>query len=249
MSTFPEPKVSELPGGFAAARLTVVSDDRVRAAEEQARGVGYSAGYAAGIRAAATETDALRKQLAQQAEEQQRLVAQASARSVASFATAIHAADDRVLPLFDESRSLLYSLALDLASAVLAVDVHSPSQEIPGLTLGAHAALVRALELPHELVITEIRLNPQDAVLVQEHWDAVVEALGDRMAYVSVVSDASLAPGDAISQFEDGILDARILAAMNRARVALDAELAAIELSRSSSPYSHDASAASRLVR
>lgn len=273
MSTSPNPSFSHIPGGFAAARLNVVADERVQEAQEQARGLGYTAGYAAGARAAAAETEALRAQLAQQAQSQQQQVAASQQRVEEAFAAASHAAQTRVLPLLDDSRALLYSLALDLASVALGVEIQRQSQELPGVTVGAVAALQRALEVPHDVVVTRIRMNPADAALVQENWAGVCEALELRGVVpgfasssasggssnnassnasspenIEIVPDPSLNIGDAVSEFEDGFLDARLQTAMNRARVALDAELEAMELKRRTSSSSFDAASASILA-
>ncbi|MFD2841662.1 hypothetical protein ACFSYH_13935 [Populibacterium corticicola] len=238
MSTSPDPGYREIPGGFAAAPLKVISDERVESARQEARALGYSAGYAAGARAAAAEVEELKARLQQESQDQAHRNAQAINRHSQALAAAVVAADERVLPLLDDSRGLLYSLALDLASSVVGVDLGLPSAEVSGLSVGAHAALVRAMNVPNDVVITAIRMSPEDSELVRAHWDAVVNAFGGRCDCVEIISDASLARGDAISEFEDGFLDARLRTAFDRAREALSEELHAMELEREATPVS-----------
>lgn len=194
---------------FSAARLTVVTDDRVRSVQETARVSGYAAGFAAGSRAAAESTRILHEHLRSEA------AAAAAARDAEHAAAldalqrAAQAAAARVVPVLDDARGLLHTLAFDLARAVV-------GHELADSEASARSALQRALAVPHDVRVQTVRLHPSDL--------AALRAVGaDEVPGVELVADPSLSPGDAVSTFEGGFLDARIRTAFDRALLALDA--------------------------
>ena len=219
---------------FVAAQLTVIEDDRVRMAQEEARGLGYAAGYSAGARVAAKENEELRAVLAEQAARQFEQNALQVNAAATAFAAAARASHERVLPVIDDVRELVYRLALELAESVVQVDMYAPvGAEFDGAPRGALAALRRALTVPSDTSVVRVRMNPADLRIIQEYWEAVEHTAAESgldINSVELVADQSMAVGDAISEFEDGFLDARVRSAFERARESLDTELAALTL-------------------
>lgn len=213
---------------FGSARLTVVADDRVRETQERARVAGYAAGFAAGSRAAAGATATLHTRLEAQARaaEAARLAEHSAALAV--LARASQAAGARVVPVLDDARGLLYTGALELARAVLGVELADHARS-------ARAAVVRALDVPHDVQVQTVRLHPADLAEVRAAEAARTTAAEDAPASadapetpvlpsldgVRLVADPSLARGDAVSTFEGGFFDARIETAFTRAVEAL----------------------------
>ena len=200
---------------FGAARLTVVTDERVRLTQERAHVSGYAAGFAAGSRAAAEATHGLRDHLLAQAAAAEAAREETHRAAVRALELAAQAALDRVVPVLDEARDLLHVRALELARAVLGAELRDDEH-------GARAALARAAQLPHDVRVQTVRMHPRDLAALAEVGvarDGAVAA-GD-LAGVALVADPSLAPGDAVSTFEGGFFDARIDAAFDRAQTAL----------------------------
>jgi flagellar assembly protein FliH len=168
---------------------------------------GYAAGYAEGMRRAARE-HAVSEDLRQA--ELAAFVADSEAR-VARAANALSAAvaqlNARLVPAIREADDVLIEASLDLAESVLQREVttgHVTSADV----------LRRALALVPDDQIVTVRLNPVDAQTL-----GAVDS-----GTVSVASDATVAPGDAITTMPQGWLDARLFAALERARSALVGE-------------------------
>lgn len=200
---------------FGAARLTVVTDERVRQTQERAHVSGYAAGFAAGSRAAAEATQGLHERLLAQAAAAETAREEAHRAAVRALELAARAAVDRVVPVLDEARDLLHLRALELARAVLGAELRDVEH-------GATAALARAAQLPHDVRVQTVRMHPRDLAALttagRAHGGTVS---GGDLAGVTLVADPSLAPGDAVSTFEGGFFDARIETAFDRARTAL----------------------------
>lgn len=202
--------MSREPGAdFGAARLTVVTDDRVRETSERARVAGYAAGFAAGSRAAAETTQGLHEHLRVRAAAAEAARDAAHHAALAALARATEAATARVIPVLDDARDLLYSRALELARAVVGAELSDASAS-------ATSALARAARVPHDVRVQSVRLHPSDLAALAGAERASGEPTG-----VELVADTSLAPGDAVSTFEGGFFDARIETAFDRARTAL----------------------------
>ncbi|WP_378097158.1 FliH/SctL family protein [Cellulomonas sp. T2.31MG-18] len=169
-----------------------------------AHAAGFAAGFAAGARAAA-RTAARAQAVADQrrlADEHRRTAEHAAA--LAALAAATRGAQSRTAPVLAEAEATLLRCALELAEAVLGVELSD------GAT-GAVAALARVTAADVEPVV--VRLNPDD-----------VRALGSDPELpdgARLVADPSLARGDAVADLPDGWLDARIGTALDRARAAL----------------------------
>lgn len=196
--------------GFGSARLTVVTDGRVRDTQERARVAGYAAGFASGSRAAAETTRGLHEQLRHQARlDQERRDAEHRAAMLALH-RASEAALARVLPVLDDARDLVYSRALELARVVV-------GHELSQAPDSARSALARATQVPHDVRVQVVRLHPGDlaALSLADREQALASG-------IELVADPTLLPGDAVSAFEGGFVDARVDAAFDRARAAME---------------------------
>ncbi|PZR54128.1 hypothetical protein DNL40_04100 [Xylanimonas oleitrophica] len=201
----PEPSVAVRP--VLPAVPDVVDPHR----PDAQRGAGWAAGYAAGARRAAEVAR-------QRAEQDAAARAAADARHAAEVAGALRAlaaaaAGVRALrtPVVQESERTLHTLALELAEAVLGVELSDAEH-------GARAALARALSRPWDDEGVTVRMHPDDLALVHAATGADASPEG-----VRVVADPTVARGDAVAEHVDGWLDARIGTALERARAALDA--------------------------
>lgn len=204
----PEARVSS----FKPASITTHRTD----AGDPARTAGFSAGWAAGARAAADAATAERTRLLAEHDSREALRDEAVSRALSALATAMDQWNHKVMPVVDDARRTVYAAALDLAAAVLQRETQPGSSS-------ARTLLDRALALPIEATPSVLRLHPDDLLhvnLLIESGQAAVPA-GLRL-----VGDSRLSHGDAITEHEDGALDARIGTALARAREVLlgDAE-------------------------
>ena len=199
---------------------------RERASSADVRG--HAAGYTAGLRAAQAETDALRARL--EAEHAARVTAlQAdTARRIAVLDAATNAMLSTVAPVLADAEASVASAAVDLAEAIVGnvVRASRPAHDATGtdgpdepdgqgsrearIASGAEATVRRALASVDRTVPVAVRLSPADA--------ARVAGLD---LPVPVVADGTLRDGDAVVDLPDGMLDARIATALDRARTAL----------------------------
>lgn len=188
---------------------------RDRAASADVRG--HAAGYAAGLRAAQAETDALRTRL--EAEHAARLASMHAdtARRIAVLDAATNAMLSQVTPVLDAAEQSVAAAAVDLAEALVGYAIRASRQsadttdglEARGAS-GAEATVMRALASIDRTVAVAIRLSVGDAARV-----------ADLDLPVPVVADPTLSDGDAVVDLPDGLLDARITTALDRARTAL----------------------------
>lgn len=190
---------------------------------------GHAAGYAAGLRAAEAETAALRARLLAEHESAVASLRAEAARRVAVLDAATTALLSRVTPVLADAEESLVRAALDLAEAVVGSAIragrrdddapapHAPVQEPVGREArcgsGAEATVRRALATVHRTVAVAVRVSPADAARV-----------ADLDLSVPVLADPALRDGDAVVDLPDGLVDARIGAALERARAALEGE-------------------------
>ncbi|MDY7543561.1 MULTISPECIES: FliH/SctL family protein [unclassified Cryobacterium] len=173
---------------------------------ETARVQGHAAGYTAGMRAAAGDITA---QIARLEADHAARVWQVQAqldRTVGLLTAATHALDERTQPVLLEVEDTLLATALDLAEAVI-------GYELSDGVGAARLALRRALDPASPTRPNVVRMHPADLAVIDP---AVLAATG-----VQFQADPSLDRGDAVSEFADGFLDARIGTAFERARAAL----------------------------
>lgn len=196
-----DPLVFE-PAAFTALTGVGGGDD----ASVAARTRGYAEGYAHGIRAAESAARNQRRALETRTAEAECVRTEDHVRALDVLRTASDALHRRTVPALDHANSLLAESALLLAEAILGAELsNAPS--------GARAALDRALSGGRDAEIHVIRMNPDDL--------ALLDPAAGAEAGVRLLADASLLPGDAISEFADGFLDSRISTALGRARTAL----------------------------
>ncbi|WP_267425430.1 MULTISPECIES: FliH/SctL family protein [unclassified Curtobacterium] len=202
---------------FERLAFPVVADagfaNRVASAEVR----GHAAGYAAGLRVAHAETEALRARLdAEHAARSAALEAE-TARRVAALVVATDALLARTVPVLESAEQSVVDAAMELADAAVGYAIRA-SRPVGGTVdgledradSGAEATVRRALALVDHTVAIAVRLSPADA--------AAVAALD---LPVAVRADATLADGDAVVDLPDGVLDARIGVALDRAKEAL----------------------------
>ncbi len=191
--------------GFAPLLFAPVAP-AAAAVDEAAAVRGHAAGYAAGRRAAEEELRARRVELERVAAAELAAARQTLESAAAALAAAADDLRVRSAPVLEESDRALAAAAVELAAALLA---REPDR-------GGVAALERALQVAGERAPRRIRLNPAD----------VAAATTAAPAGVEIVADASVEPGSSIVELERGELDARIGAALDRARAALAEEVA-----------------------
>ncbi|WP_442543553.1 FliH/SctL family protein [Arthrobacter sp. KN11-1C] len=167
---------------------------------------GHAAGYAAGLRAAAAEQLGLREQL--QAEHRAMLDAGrlAMAHAVRALEAAAAESRQRRGAVLEEAQDVLAAGAMELAEAILGYELNDGANT-------ARAALARALATASDVqTVTTVRLHPEDL--------AALAAVGS-VAGVEIKADPALDRGDAIAEYPQGWLDARLGTAVDRAKTAL----------------------------
>lgn len=199
----------------------VIGGATTRARDTAADVRGHAAGYAAGLRAAQAETDALRARLEAEHAAAVAALRADTVRRITVLDAATNALLSHVAPVLQDAEESVVAAALELAEAVVGhairasrADDASDAGRGTGLearpATGAEATVRRALASVDRTVALAVRVSPTDAARVADHDLAV-----------PVVADPSLRDGDAVVDLPDGILDARIDAALDRARAAL----------------------------
>lgn len=172
--------------------------------DERAAVNGHALGFAAGLRAAAAETAELRARIAREHDE---AMAEGKARidvAVASLESAALALRERAVPTLDSAEAAIIDAALSLAESVIGVELARSDS-------AALAALARVTAHPDSGTAIAVRMHPDDIAAIPA--EAAVS--------VPLVPDHSLSRGDAVADFTDGFLDARIESAVSRMRTAL----------------------------
>ncbi|MFB7894201.1 FliH/SctL family protein [Microbacterium sp. NPDC056044] len=193
---------------FAPASFPRLQPAGAEAERELARVRGYADGHAEGYRIAAVAA----------AEAQERADAERAARD------AEHARDiDLALQALEDAALALSRRTADLTAATQQ-QVFARAVELAGLILSgelasgedsATAALRRATLTADEDEMREVRVHPEDL--------STLERLGQCPQGIALAGDASLSRGDAIVVLADGLVDARIRSALDRARDSLEA--------------------------
>ncbi|TFC66978.1 hypothetical protein [Cryobacterium sp. TMT2-4] len=204
---------------FSAVTFPSLQGER-DAGGDASRARGHAAGYTAGLRAAAAEVDA---RIARLDAEQAAAGAIGQARidrAVALLGAAAAALHERTVPVIQEAEDTLVATALELAEAILGYslgDADASARAALGRALATGATGVTGATVTTGALGTirphSVRMNPADLALI----DLITRA----DAGVDFTADADLARGDAIAEFPDGFLDARIGTALTRAKAAL----------------------------
>ncbi len=167
---------------------------------------GHALGHAAGLQQA-REKAALER--AVHDAEHEALLAGLRGRSaaqLAALAAAGAALAARTQPVLAESEATLIDCALTLAEAIV-------GRELGDGEASAQAILARVRDRGQEPATPLVRLNPQDLAAIGPE---ALEACG-----LNALADENMPAGDAVAEFPDGFLDARISTALDRARRAL----------------------------
>lgn len=210
MTMYSEPFVAaaavSAPGDFRPAVFSALGS--VASADESsaARTSGYAAGYAAGRRAAEADVRELREILQRRHEDAEAERRRSLDAAVATLDTAAAALRACTLPVVEDAAQLLAASALELAEAVLGTELLDTEH-------GARAALTRALAGIETTTIQAVRLNPDDLAALPAGL-----RVDER---IFLVPDHRMERGDAVTEFEDGYLDARIGETLDRCRDAL----------------------------
>ncbi len=185
-------------------------------ADAKARGFtqGHAAGYAAGLQLSGRHSAAA---LARQNAAHEALLVTLQARhneEVQALRMATAALEARTIPVLADAEEVLFSQALDLAEALL-------GQELRDRNISARSALARVRGRSGDEVPVSIRMHPADlAELTENGRDAL-----DLPTSVQLVADRSLNRGDAMADYPNGFLDARLSTAVARTRAALMREI------------------------
>lgn len=191
---------------FVAMAVPRLGDRALALRQEKAAARGHAAGYADGLRAAQRELDARTARLDAEHGDALRRGDESIGRAVDILHRAARALDESALPLLAESYDTLAAAAIDLAEAIIGYELADGERS-------ARAALDRALAAPNAEEARTVRLHPDDLA-------ALGDDLRGRLA-VALAPDPSLARGDAVAEFADGYLDARLSTALARAKAVL----------------------------
>lgn len=216
---------------FAISRTAGIPEDLLAAESAAARATGYAAGYATGIDEARAAT-------------RERLAAEAAAAEAAAAARDI-AASQAFEALFDaaeELEGLAVQSAADIEEQIVSA-AWSIAEAIVGQVLAedetrSQAALTRALSLAPSHEDVTVAVSPADFTVLagasSDTADGAVQADSASAATdmtplrrsrglrtVTIVADASLAPGDAVATCGATTIDARLSSAIDRVRQVL----------------------------
>ncbi|MFD1214965.1 FliH/SctL family protein, partial [Arthrobacter sp. GCM10027362] len=131
-------------------------------------------------------------------------------QAVQALNAAARALQQRTVPVLADAQDTLAAAALELAEAVLGCELADGER-------GARAALARVLGQVDASGVQAVRMHPADLTAL----DPQVR----RQAGIQFVPDSGLERGDAVAEFADGYLDAKIGTALARAKAALQAGL------------------------
>jgi flagellar assembly protein FliH len=189
---------------FSLAQYPTLSGQGTSGTRGEVRG--HAAGYAAGLRAAADDTEALRARLLAEHDRLEQARQAQVEGAIAVLTAATRALNAVTLPVVADSEDVLVASALELAEAII-------GHELCDEESSARAALARVTAQPINSVVPLVRMNPDDLALLAD------EVLAHQD--VTFVPDPQLHRGDAIGEFPDGFLDARIGTALERAKLVL----------------------------
>jgi flagellar assembly protein FliH len=191
---------------FSPVSFPSLSKGAPTAEDVKSRASGHSAGYAAGLRAAADD-------MARQAAANEAALAEALAegearisQTVAVLTAAAEALGSRTVPVITEAQDAIAATAIELAEAII-------GSELSNGETAARSAIHRALADVEPDEVQAVRLNPEDLKFLD--WQGLL------VTGVTFVADATLDRGDAVTEFPAGYLDARVSTALDRARRAL----------------------------
>ncbi len=191
---------------FTAIAYPAVRSRPQSDADDQARARGYAAGYAQGAREAERELAARREQLDGEAAEAASRAEALLRLRIGAVDTLLHALEARLEPVVANAQDSLAAAAVDLAEAVLGVELRDAGTS-------AKSIVSRVLASVDASEVTVVRVHPGELPLL-------TGLFGTHEA-IHLVADDSLDRGDAVAELPNGFVDARISTALERARCAL----------------------------
>lgn len=205
----PDLRTSPFETAFVGQRRDESRDAALAAELERARGAGHAMGFAAGRRDAAEAAAVEAARVALERERAEAVRAAEHAAALAVLGRAATAAAARTAPVLADAERRLHAAALELAQAILGHELRDGEHS-------ARAALARVRSQPLQVGGQTVRLHPRDLAALRAAA-APVDVTG-----LTLVADAALAVGDAVSEHADGYLDARLTTALDRVRAVLD---------------------------
>lgn len=200
-----EPKVFDL------AVAASIPEHLLTKARQDAKSAGYATGWAHGIQAARD----IARRLAERTEQEQAAAETVRAGQISQAVAALDTAAGRLerlsVPSAEQLESVIVTSAFTLAEAIIAARLADD-------TVRGRDALTRALALAPQGEPVTVHLNPDDHHVITTTAPTAASDLGRT---VTLVPDASLAPGDATAECAATNVDARIETALARAREAL----------------------------
>jgi flagellar assembly protein FliH len=201
-------------GAVHAARFDVplgerpqLPTDLTRRLRAEAQAAGYAAGWAEGRRAAEDEARAARERFAAEARAAAAVQQVAAAEILHTVAAAVDAFERRAAPSIAGMEADLIAAAFALAETIIGRELATASE--PG-----GDALRRALAFAPPGRAALVRLNPADAATLP----STLTADGRDLV---LIADATLALGEAVVECDATTVEARIGAALDRAREVL----------------------------
>lgn len=193
-----------LSSNFTAMAFPSIGDTERDQVLRDARVQGHAAGFAEG--AAAARRDAEEAAAAAAASFiTQRLAAAAELKhQVAVLEAAANAMHKRAVPVLETMEHAIAGAALNIAETVIGLEMEHGETSV-------RAALARALNPVTPAPVHTVRLHPLDLAALP----------GDASASVKFVADPSLHRGDAVAEYTEGFLDARMSTALARIRESL----------------------------
>ncbi len=180
-----------------------------RSEADRARTRGYADGFAEGRRVALEEARAERAR----EDERLRMMREAYLHERGTALSALRgsrlALDERTALLSEVTAARIEELAVELATAILGVELSDPARS------AAHA-LRRALDAVPVGLWTRVTLSERDGETLREGADAAHLLDG-----VEVVTASDVDPGGALVEIQDGAVDTRVAEALRRAVDAL----------------------------
>jgi flagellar assembly protein FliH len=193
--------------GFSTMSYPALRSAAGETLDDSARIAGHAAGYTAGLREAEARVAA---RIAELEAETAASTSHGLARldlAVAVLNSAATALDARTVPVLESAHGALAEGALQIAETVI-------GSALADAGAAARSALHRALDSVDVGLVRTVRLNPADLGALPPD---VLEASG-----VTFTADPTLARGDAVTEFPDGYLDARIGTAVARVKAAIE---------------------------
>jgi flagellar assembly protein FliH len=193
---------------FELASAAAVPPAVLEPARRAAEAAGYAAGWATGMQEARAAVEDETRELRGEASRAARADRDRIDRAIGSLAAATAEMTARTAPMLDEVEALIVEGAYRIAEALVGAALREDE------TRGA-AAVRRALTgLPTDVPVS-IRVNPGDREILLARG-------GAPSANVMLVSDPSIASGDAIATCGATTVDARISAGLERVRNLLE---------------------------